>query len=102
MTLFSMVLLVQNFVLYYCLLRMIHFLYLMINCIKKTEGIALGSPLGPLFANIFLTHFEDLWMKDSPVKPLMYNRYVDDTFWLLHCDEDVDLLLSFLNSRHPN
>lgn len=53
---------------------------------KQTDGMAMGSPLGPLFANIFLSHHESAWLRDSPIKPLMYRRYVDDTLWLLPSD----------------
>ena len=56
---------------------------------KQTDGMAMGSPLGPLFANIFLSHHEPKWLSDSPVKPVLYRRYVDDTFLLLPSDADV-------------
>lgn len=62
----------------------------------------MGSPLGPLFANIFLSHYESQWLKDSPIKPSLYRRYVDDTFWLLPADSDLQLLMTFMNSRHAN
>ena len=64
--------------------------------------MAMGSPLGPTFANIFLSHFENDWLKNSPVKPLLYKRYVNDTLWLLPPNSDVSALLSYMNSRHPN
>jgi hypothetical protein len=69
---------------------------------KQIDGMAMGSPLGPIFANIFLTHFENTFMKNAPVQPLFYKRYVDDTFWLLPVNSDVDSLLTYLNSCHPN
>ena len=46
---------------------------------KQIDGVAMGNPLGPLFANIFLCHYESSWLNASPVKPVMYKRYVDDT-----------------------
>jgi hypothetical protein len=64
--------------------------------------MAMGSPLGPLFANIFLSHFESQWLQDSPVKPLLYRRYVDDTLWLFPENTDITQLLTFMNSRHNN
>lgn len=69
---------------------------------KQIDGMAMGSPLGPLFANIFLSHFEAQWLHDSPVKPLLYRRYVDDTLWLFPENTDVTHLLTFMNSRHSN
>jgi len=64
--------------------------------------MAMGSPLGPLFANIFLTHYESQWLRDSPVQPVFYRRYVDDTLWFLPQGSDVAALLTYMNSRHPN
>ena len=69
---------------------------------KQTDGMSMGSPLGPLFANIFLSHYESQWLQESPVKPFLYKRYVDDTLWLLPANADVPLLMTFMNSRHPN
>lgn len=64
--------------------------------------MAMGSPLGPLFANIFLSHHESKWLSNSPVRPILYKRYVDDTLWLLPADSDLTSLMSHMNSRHPN
>ena len=51
---------------------------------KHKNGVAMGSPLGPTLANVFLCHFEEQWMSDCPIdyKLLPYRRYVDDTFLL--------------------
>jgi len=72
------------------------------NLYKQIDGMAMGSPLGPLFANIFLSHYESIWLKDSPVKPVLYKRYVDDTLWLLPANSNVSDLMSYMNSRHNN
>lgn len=64
--------------------------------------MSMGSPLGPLFANIFLSHYESQWLQDSPVKPILYKRYVDDTLWLLPANADISLLMTYMNSRHKN
>src|SRR5687768_6966177 len=69
---------------------------------KQTDGMSKGSPLGPLFANIFLSHYESQWLNDSPVKPILYKRYVDDTLWLLPANADIPTLMAFMNSRHAN
>ena len=43
---------------------------------------AMGSPLGPILANIFLSHHEENWLNKCPIKfkPSFYRRYVDDIF----------------------
>ena len=49
-------------------------------------GAAMGSPLGPILANIFLSHHEENWLNKFfiEVKPNFYRRYVDDIFALLN------------------
>ena len=71
---------------------------------KQIEGVCMGSPLGPSFANIFMSSLEESMLDDCPLRfhPLYYNRYVDDTFALFRNDYDADCFLEFANSRHPN
>ena len=70
----------------------------------QTDGVAMGSCLGPSFANAFLCYHESTWLSDCPVsfKPLYYRRYVDDTFLLFDNLEQVPLFLNYLNSKHRN
>ena len=48
---------------------------------KQHDGVTMGSPLGPTFANIFLCVHEILWLEKCPpeFRPVIYKRYVDDT-----------------------
>ena len=71
---------------------------------KQIDGVAMGSPLGPTFANIFLCYHEEKWLNSCPVdiKPLFYRRYVDDIFLLFDKPEQVDCFKAYMNSRHPN
>jgi hypothetical protein len=64
----------------------------------------MGSPLGPLFANIFLSLHEKSWLADCPsaFKPIFYPRYVDDFFLIFTSRDHVTPFLSYLNSKHPN
>src|ERR1700761_3534460 len=72
------------------------------NLFKQKDGMAMGSPLGPIFANIFLAHNESSWLANAPVTPFLYKRYVDDTLLLVPTDSDVNQLLDHMNSQHPN
>ena len=49
---------------------------------EQVDGVAMGSPLGPAFANIFMCALETNFLSNCPpeCKPLLYRRYVDDTF----------------------
>ena len=51
---------------------------------EQCDGIAMGSPLGPTLANVFMCHFENIWLENCPshFKPIVYRRFVDDTFLL--------------------
>ena len=44
---------------------------------RHTDGAAMGSPLGPSLANIFVGYYEALLFKRVN-KPRTYYRYVDD------------------------
>ena len=46
----------------------------------QIEGVAMGSPLGPTFANFYMGELESKIFKDKSVKPPVYARYVDDIF----------------------
>ena len=69
----------------------------------QIDGVAMGSPLGPLFANIFLSHHEKIWLKNCPTdfKPLFYRHNVDDSFILFKSREHIEPFLNYLNSQHP-
>ena len=68
----------------------------------QIDGVAMGSPLGPTLANIFLSHFENIWLEECPLqfKPVYYKRYVDDIFLLFRSHDHVNKFQIFLNSRH--
>ena len=70
----------------------------------QIDGVAMGSPLGPLFANIFMSFHEKTWLDRCPssFKPLLYRRYVDDCFLLFRSMDHVPLFLDYLNCQHPN
>ena len=63
----------------------------------------MGSLLGPLFANIFMTFHEKSWFYNCPslFKPLLYRRYVDDFFIFFSSLDHVPLFLNYLNRQHP-
>ena len=68
---------------------------------EKIDGVAMGSPLGPLMANVFLCHLEDKLTRDG-VMPTLYKRYVDDTLVRMPSTDTAIDFLTTLNSLHPN
>ena len=70
----------------------------------QVDGMAMGSPLGPTFANIFMCSLEERMMDECPLAylPLFYGRYVDDTFLLFKDRQQADLFLEYANRMHRN
>ena len=64
----------------------------------------MGSPLGPTFANIFLSYHEQIWLKNCPseFKPVIYKRYFDDTFLLFRSKDHIEKFRCYLNCQHAN
>ena len=63
-----------------------------------------GSPLGPILANIFLSHHEETWLNKCLIKfnPSFYRRYVDGIFVLFESSESADSFREYLSSKHQN
>ena len=49
---------------------------------KQVDGVAMGSPLGPLTAHTFTCSIEEKLARENKL-PDFYERYVDDTFALV-------------------
>ena len=70
----------------------------------QVDGVAMGSPLAPILANLFLGFHEETWLNNfnHSNHPLLYTRYVDDTFCVFHNEQDAMPFFDYINSRHPN
>ena len=70
----------------------------------QLDGVAMASPLGPSMANIFMCALEQKYLNGCPLefKPVLYRRYVDDTYCLIRHREHVDKFLEHINKFHPN
>ena len=68
---------------------------------KQHDGVAIGSPLGPTLANVFLCYHEKIWLQNcsSGFKPVIYRRHVDDTF-LLFCSKHHITLFKLSTQKH--
>ena len=68
---------------------------------EQTEGAAMGSPISPIVANLFMEDLEVQAIKTSPSPPVSWKRYVDDTFTIIK-KVNRSSFLDHLNSIHPN
>ena len=69
----------------------------------QIDGVAMGSPLAPFLANLFLGNHTNIWLYTYQCPSLhFYRRYVDDTFYLFNKEQDALLFFDFLNSQHSN
>ena len=68
---------------------------------EQKEGAAMGSPVSAVMANLYMEFFEELALTSSPVTPVLWKRYVDDTFCVMKRDE-VDVFFQHLNSIRPS
>ena len=71
---------------------------------QQIDGVAMGSPLGPTLANLFLVSHERKWLESCPIhfRPKYYRRYVDDIFLMFEHKDHVKKFLRYMNSRHRN
>ena len=60
---------------------------------RQIDGVAMGSPLGPILTNAFLCHFEKQWLSECPPDflPKVFKRYVDDIFVMFLCQRFCEL-----------
>ena len=70
---------------------------------QQVDGVGMGLPLGPTFANAFLCHHETNWLDNCPLdyRPVYYRRYVDDCFVIFRHPSHAQKFLDYLNVQHP-
>ena len=63
----------------------------------------MGSPISPIVANLYMEEFEARAIQSSPNPPLLWRRFVDDTFVVMkkcHREEFLQHLNS-VGQEHP-
>ena len=64
----------------------------------QTDGVSMGSPLGPILANIFMCHFESKALD----RYCVYNRYVDDCFLIFSNKLECNQFFEHFNQQHSS
>ena len=67
----------------------------------QTDGVAMGSPLGPLLSDIFMSSIERGVLQNSINSMSFYRRYVDDIFIILDAQTDISPIIELFNKAHP-
>ncbi|VDP86552.1 unnamed protein product [Echinostoma caproni] len=60
----------------------------------------MGSPLGPLLADIFMANLENRVLSKPIEESPIYKRHVDDITCVYDADKDADILLEKFNGAH--
>lgn len=68
---------------------------------KQIDGVAMGSPLGPILADFFMAMVEQKAQNEIG-NAILYKRYVDDILLISNHKEEAESFMSLLNSIHPN
>ena len=68
---------------------------------EQVEGAAMGSPISPIVANRFMENFEMRALQSSPNPPLLWKRFVDDTFVIINKAHKEEFL-THINSVDSN
>jgi hypothetical protein len=69
----------------------------------QLTGTAMGTNVAPSYANTTMAHIEDIMLKKSSTKPLVWKRFIDDIFFIWTGNSNT--LLNFqnhLNSSHDS
>ena len=68
---------------------------------QQVDGVCMGSPLGPVLANVFMVHLEETIVPELQEIMPMWRRYVDDTFTFVKKNRISDVVQK-INSFHQN
>ncbi|VDP50727.1 unnamed protein product [Schistosoma margrebowiei] len=69
---------------------------------RQIDGVAMGSPLGPILADIFMGYLENMLLKQTISETTEYSIYVDDTFIVCNNKQHEIRMLKHFNNAHPN
>ena len=73
-----------------------------IHTYQQVQGTAMGTKMAPSYANLFMDSLETCFLKDEPLQPALWRRYIDDIFCVwTGSRKSLEAFLHRLNSCHP-
>ena len=67
---------------------------------EQVEGAAMGSPVSPIVANLYMEYLEQKALSTAPTPPRFWCRFEDDTF-VIHKEVNKQGFLQQINSVDP-
>ena len=67
---------------------------------EQLQGAAMGSPISPIVANLYMEDFENKAINTAECPPTVWKRYVDDTFVVIEANKKQGFL-DHINSVDP-
>ena len=73
------------------------------NYYKQINGVAMGTRMGPSYANLFVGYVEHQYFNQyNGPKPELYGRYIDDCIGAISSSrEELDQFITSVNSFYP-
>ena len=70
---------------------------------EQFDGVEM-SFLEPTLANVFMCHFESIWLENCPVhfQPIIDRRFIDDIFLLFLTKDHAERFKNYLNKQHKS
>ena len=68
---------------------------------EQIEGTAMGSPISPIVANLYMEDLETKAIQSAPHTPAFWKRFVDDTFVIIKSSHKQEFL-DHINSIDSN
>ena len=67
---------------------------------EQLQGAAMGSPISPIVANLYMEDFENKAINTTECPPRVWKRYVDDTFVVIEANKKQGFL-NYINNVDP-